>query len=515
MTSTGDDISEGARRSLEAAAGQVASVPPDDIDAAVSAFQTLRIAVFRATLSSSDALAEVEPKIPILQLLVFVHTAKKLYRRQVASVAQALLQIQEWHDVAMAESMLEPVSRLLDSLDPKSHKPGRPASIDTDKGEPATDRLPCVPDSLPVPPIAASPKADSSPRARLEADPIPSVPERTISGRVAIKGLSPEERLAAARAPDAPQRTFTKEFQPPARVEDSNANKWPARASDDGSPPVWPARLATDASPSDASPKVADDMSPRFGLDSLASLGFGQDSPRAAIKAEALLQQGVQQMAAMDFSVPSSRGIDAEVSAFEAFRRAVVHLENGTRNSTAPNCTVLDEVESKAPILRFLVAFYNRKRAHRKRVNVLLASLLKYESWRAAVESDLELQGTLASLGEDTTVAAADNIKKNVELREACTAAVARGAVGALWVRIIAAYDLINADWFSLSDPYVKVTVGSRTERTHIIDDNLNPRWECEPWVFDVPRHSALVCFEVLDKDRLHPSHYRDRKSVV
>lgn len=31
-----------------------------------------------------------------------------------------------------------------------------------------------------------------------------------------------------------------------------------------------------------------------------------------------------------------------------------------------------------------------------------------------------------------------------------------RGAIGVLLVRVVAAYDLINADWFSLSDPYAK-----------------------------------------------------------
>ena len=31
-----------------------------------------------------------------------------------------------------------------------------------------------------------------------------------------------------------------------------------------------------------------------------------------------------------------------------------------------------------------------------------------------------------------------------------------RGALGVLLVRVLAAHNLINADWFSLSDPYAK-----------------------------------------------------------
>ena len=35
-----------------------------------------------------------------------------------------------------------------------------------------------------------------------------------------------------------------------------------------------------------------------------------------------------------------------------------------------------------------------------------------------------------------------------------------RGAFGVLLVRVLAAHNLINADWWSLSDPYTKAQVG-------------------------------------------------------
>ena len=49
-----------------------------------------------------------------------------------------------------------------------------------------------------------------------------------------------------------------------------------------------------------------------------------------------------------------------------------------------------------------------------------------------------------------------------------------RGVFGLLLVRVLQAYDLVNADWWSLSDPYCKVTVGSVTRSTRVVDDCLS-----------------------------------------
>jgi len=47
-----------------------------------------------------------------------------------------------------------------------------------------------------------------------------------------------------------------------------------------------------------------------------------------------------------------------------------------------------------------------------------------------------------------------------------------------LRVDIIEAKNLIKADTFGMSDPYVIVTVGEQTWRTSVIKNNLNPVWK-------------------------------------
>ena len=67
------------------------------------------------------------------------------------------------------------------------------------------------------------------------------------------------------------------------------------------------------------------------------------------------------------------------------------------------------------------------------------------------------------------------------------------GGLGILSVRIIAAYNLVNADTGILgdvSDPYVTVRLESQSEkqrkRTHTINNDLNPKWNSSPFLFPI-----------------------------
>jgi len=88
-----------------------------------------------------------------------------------------------------------------------------------------------------------------------------------------------------------------------------------------------------------------------------------------------------------------------------------------------------------------------------------------------------------------------------VNLNTAAATAVSHGGIGALFVQIIAGYNLVAADTNGTSDPYVRVTLGKRTQRTPVICDTLNPTWNASPFVFEVPSLETVVSFEVLDSD--------------
>lgn len=90
-------------------------------------------------------------------------------------------------------------------------------------------------------------------------------------------------------------------------------------------------------------------------------------------------------------------------------------------------------------------------------------------------------------------------------LRQELAAALAKGCLGILCVRVVAAYDLVNADTDmaegDLSDAYVRVTQESQTARTAVEYNSLSPRWDAGLFVFHVTSLSAMVTVSVLDSD--------------
>merc|ERR1719359_1713469 len=77
---------------------------------------------------------------------------------------------------------------------------------------------------------------------------------------------------------------------------------------------------------------------------------------------------------------------------------------------------------------------------------------------------------------------------------------------GVLTVRVIAAYKLVNADtgiFGDVSDPYVKVALGEVEKRTNTINNDLNPRWNSHPFLFDVVSKNQVLRLSVWDEDTL------------
>eukprot|EP00475_Leptophrys_vorax_P027335 TRINITY_DN38990_c0_g1_i1.p1 TRINITY_DN38990_c0_g1~~TRINITY_DN38990_c0_g1_i1.p1 ORF type:complete len:335 (-),score=85.72 TRINITY_DN38990_c0_g1_i1:14-1018(-) len=67
-------------------------------------------------------------------------------------------------------------------------------------------------------------------------------------------------------------------------------------------------------------------------------------------------------------------------------------------------------------------------------------------------------------------------------------------------VHVIRGVDLINTDRLSKSDPYVIVSTGGITNRTNVIDNNLNPVWN-ERFIFNLDSPQEIH-FEIYDKDK-------------
>eukprot|EP00439_Symbiodinium_sp_Y106_P017241 s455_g2.t1 len=151
--------------------------------------------------------------------------------------------------------------------------------------------------------------------------------------------------------------------------------------------------------------------------------------------------------------------MDDLFAAFETFRRAVCRITQDRRINKA----ALDKIEHKDgdSILKFLFDVHSRKKRHRKRTEALLSLLLELESWKEAFRGPQEEPAEEAEEEEEEEEAEEDQRTLSTlwreDVDEKIDAAAARGAIGLLLVRVVAAHNLINADWFSLSDPYVKV----------------------------------------------------------
>ncbi|CAL1157726.1 unnamed protein product [Cladocopium goreaui] len=221
-------------------------------------------------------------------------------------------------------------------------------------------------------------------------------------------------------------------------------------------------------------------------------------------------------------------------------------------------------------ILHFLLEVMDQKPRHKKRTEALLLLLMQLDSWRLVAEDEklhaatalhfgcqpvtggrcraanvyrkrpehfqglLELSARLSHQVQeengtsdwvDEAEAEEVAVVETDELEELLADArrwvdihrlgdLRRGAFGVLLIRVLAAHNLVNADWFSLSDPYAKVILGDHrnihphevtvdkvSKTTPVVDDCLDPHWDEELWNFDVEAESSIVRLEVWDKD--------------
>jgi hypothetical protein len=84
---------------------------------------------------------------------------------------------------------------------------------------------------------------------------------------------------------------------------------------------------------------------------------------------------------------------------------------------------------------------------------------------------------------------------------------MAEGQLGVLSVRIIAAFNLVNMDTGILgdvSDPFVQfwlVSSEQQSQKTKTINNNLNPVWNTDPYIFPITMQDDLLHLEVWDED--------------
>jgi Ca2+-dependent lipid-binding protein len=67
-------------------------------------------------------------------------------------------------------------------------------------------------------------------------------------------------------------------------------------------------------------------------------------------------------------------------------------------------------------------------------------------------------------------------------------------------VDVIGAKDLRNADLVGKSDPFCEVIVNQLQRTTPVIDDNLNPVWNCQ-YAFFVQECPSVISFKLWDED--------------
>lgn len=236
--------------------------------------------------------------------------------------------------------------------------------------------------------------------------------------------------------------------------------------------------------------------------------GYAVEAPvtpqRSMADTFAMLEDALKRLSDANYRLAVSTGSgleeDDHLAAFEVFRRAVCRVTQDHRIQK----NVLDQISPKDLILQFLLEVMDQKPRHKKRVEALLLLLMHLESWRSVAEAE-KLHAATAlyrkSMESVEEAEAEDVAVVETELEELLADARRRGAFGVLLIRVVAAHHLVNADWFSLSDPYAKVTVDKVSKTTPVVDDCLDPHWDEELWNFDVEAESSIVRLEVWDKD--------------
>lgn len=107
-------------------------------------------------------------------------------------------------------------------------------------------------------------------------------------------------------------------------------------------------------------------------------------------------------------------------------------------------------------------------------------------------------------------------IETERELRQKAHRArsIKTGGIGKLKVTFIEGVDLIASDPNGLSDPYCEVSMGSQEQRTKVVPQTLNPKWN-STLIFTVKSvEQDVLCITVFDRDLFSPNDFLGRTEV-
>ncbi|XP_068698722.1 intersectin-1-like isoform X2 [Montipora foliosa] len=86
--------------------------------------------------------------------------------------------------------------------------------------------------------------------------------------------------------------------------------------------------------------------------------------------------------------------------------------------------------------------------------------------------------------------------------------------IGKLKVTLIEGVDLIASDPNGLSDPYCEVSMGSEENRTKVIPQTLNPKWNSTLTFTVKSLEQDVLCITVFDRDLFSPNDFLGRTEV-
>lgn len=429
------------KKLLEDSVAQIAELRPDQAgsDAGSTAFNSFRKGVVRASNSGPPEvmLGNLEPKGAVLTFLVNFHEQRRIFRKQIEGIFSDLLNVDSWVLALSNDEAL--CARLPDEM----------AKVHAEKEQELVDA------AAPI----DEPESPGTPIAKPVAAPDPwSAPREEAPARPAEKAMRSRER------------NKPKLSQIRSAIKKAAATASPAVIS-------LPIRAAGPT----VSGYVPNTIASKSELEVICEL----------------LEHGRSQIESLEFSAANA---DPAISAFETFRRGVLQVVNSAASKQEDN--VLEVLEPKEKILAFLVDMYARHQKYRSRVTSTLNRLLNFNSWRNVAEEDASVHAAVNEF-EDmrATGTVVGSVGSKVNMQAAAAKAVSRGGVGALYVQIVAGYNLVAKDRNGTSDPWVRVKFGDKTQRTNVIAENLNPRWNSNPFIFEVHSTDTLLRLECFDSD--------------
>lgn len=418
------------------------------------AFSAVRKPVAKTQAFDHDTLdtllSDLEPKIIVLNFLMDLFSTKKMYRNQILNVLTILFQVASWVRTVQ--------------FNPEFRE-GFPQEVQGIFAE-------------------AESALASRVRSRL---PLPGLP-----GSMSAPLLTPPAPEGLVEASRCPAGTCT---PPPV---DSFVSMTEEKKGDGDSPTTE--RILIRAEDVRAAVQAAKDKIPVPSLRRLDGPGSlkqteGEDLDKALREAHQYILELMQRR-----TVLAVCGGDDAIQAFESFRRAVLRSKGaaGMLEDSDP----LERLEAKGTVLDFLVHLADAKKKYRARIATTLTILQSRPGWHAAADAETRLAEAVERLLDDRTGLAKTGDGTGVDIRRLADDVIAaRTGVGALCVRVVAAYDLGSKETGGRSDPYVKVTLGKKSRKTPVVCDELSPTWNSLPFVFEVPALDSMVEFEVLDSN--------------